>query len=137
MNFLEIPGKSWTKWGDRSGRASRSEYWFNVLWLWLIVILFTLILPLFAIAEGIIVIYLTSAILMLPVAIRRLHDINASGWWILIHLIPWFGFLMYIVFLRKGTDGPNKYGEDPTSDIETKQQNAPDESSRRTRYSRR
>ena len=118
MKFLEVPGRSWMRWGDwnnlgGSGRASRSEYWFNVLWLWLIVILFTLILPLFAIAEGIIVIYLTSAILMLPVAIRRLHDINASGWWILIHLIPWFGFLMYIVFLRKGTDGPNKYGEDP------------------------
>ena len=44
---------------------------------------------------------------------RRLHDLNASGWWQLITFIP-FGQLMMIGFIFfKGTDGPNKYGDPP------------------------
>lgn len=44
---------------------------------------------------------------------RRLHDLNASGWWQLITFIP-FGQLLMIAFIFfKGTEGPNKYGEPP------------------------
>ena len=50
----------------------------------------------------------------LAVSIRRLHDTNRSGWWILIGLIPFLGALVLIVFyLLDGTPGPNKYGPDP------------------------
>ena len=47
-------------------------------------------------------------------SIRRLHDLNKSGWFSLLLLIPYIGvlFAIYMLFF-KGTDGPNQYGEDP------------------------
>ena len=51
---------------------------------------------------------------MFPLIHRRLHDLNASGWWQLITFIP-FGQILIIGFIFfKGTDGPNKYGPPPT-----------------------
>ena len=48
------------------------------------------------------------------VAIRRLHDTNRRGWWILIGLIPLIGQLVLFVFyLLDGTPGPNRFGPDP------------------------
>jgi len=46
--------------------------------------------------------------------IRRLHDLNKSGWFCLIALVPYINILfsIYVLFF-KGTDGPNQYGEDP------------------------
>lgn len=46
--------------------------------------------------------------------IRRLHDLDRSGWWMLIGLIPYVNFIfsIYMVFF-KGTDGYNRYGADP------------------------
>jgi uncharacterized membrane protein YhaH (DUF805 family) len=52
----------------------------------------------------------------LIVTIKRLHDLDYSGWYYLIALIPLIGGL--ILFIQtgfiKGTTGPNKYGDDPT-----------------------
>lgn len=47
-------------------------------------------------------------------AVKRLHDINMSGWYWLLFLIPLVNFIfgLYIVF-KDGTAGPNKYGKDP------------------------
>lgn len=50
----------------------------------------------------------------LAVGVRRLHDTDRSGWWLLIGLIPLIGFIVLIVFFAtKGTTGPNQFGEDP------------------------
>ncbi|WP_281268499.1 DUF805 domain-containing protein [Thermasporomyces composti] len=50
----------------------------------------------------------------LGVAIRRLHDTNRSGWWVLLALIPLVGWIWLIVLLAlPGTQGPNKHGPDP------------------------
>ena len=47
----------------------------------------------------------------LAVAIRRLHDTNKSGWFLLLALIPIVGFIVLIVFLATpGEPGPNNYG---------------------------
>lgn len=48
------------------------------------------------------------------VGVRRLHDLNKSGWWILISFIPYVDIIfgLYMTFF-KGTDGYNKYGPDP------------------------
>lgn len=44
-------------------------------------------------------------------AIRRLHDMNASGWWSLLMIVPLVSMIMYLVLAFKaGTDGPNRYG---------------------------
>lgn len=46
--------------------------------------------------------------------VRRLHDLDLSGWWMLLMLVPLVNifFALYMLFF-KGTDGPNQYGDDP------------------------
>ncbi|MBE8949579.1 MAG: DUF805 domain-containing protein [Quinella sp. 3Q1] len=48
------------------------------------------------------------------ISVRRLHDLNKSGWWLLLALVPVVNifFLVYI-FVMPGTGGWNKYGADP------------------------
>ncbi|MBF0560714.1 MAG: DUF805 domain-containing protein [Alphaproteobacteria bacterium] len=51
----------------------------------------------------------------LCVTIKRYHDRNKSGWWILIQLVPLVGPIWYLIdvgFLR-GTSGDNRFGPDP------------------------
>jgi len=67
------------------------------------------------------VLFLSSGIFMLTQSIKRLHDLNKSGWYILIRFaafIPFIGFLIVLAFefyllLIKGTEGPNQFGPDP------------------------
>lgn len=49
----------------------------------------------------------------IPLAIRRLHDLNASGWYILLSFVPFGQLLILWLMFKKGTDGPNKYGDPP------------------------
>lgn len=66
-------------------------------------------------------VYILSAAVTLPlsvgsimVAIRRLHDLNRSGWFLLAVIIPFLNIILGIYMLCfKGTDGANKYGADP------------------------
>ena len=44
---------------------------------------------------------------------RRLHDLNASGWWQLIFIIPFGLILLFALPFKKGTEGVNRYGEPP------------------------
>ncbi len=52
---------------------------------------------------------------MLAIYIKRLHDRNKSGWFVLINLVPFVGQIWFFIEigLLPGTDGPNLYGEDP------------------------
>lgn len=50
----------------------------------------------------------------LALSVRRLHDRNMSGWWILIAFIPLIGSIVLLVFyVLPGTTGDNKFGPDP------------------------
>ena len=50
----------------------------------------------------------------LAVGVRRLHDIDKSGWWLLIVIIPIIGWVLLLVWVcTKGTLGPNRFGPDP------------------------
>ena len=50
----------------------------------------------------------------LAVQVRRLHDLDRSGWWILISLIPLVGAIILLVWAcSKGTEGENRFGSDP------------------------
>ena len=57
---------------------------------------------------------IASGVLVAMQAVKRLHDINMSGWYWFVFLIPLanFIFVLYILF-KDGTPGPNEYGEDP------------------------
>jgi uncharacterized membrane protein YhaH (DUF805 family) len=57
---------------------------------------------------------LTGGILSIFPGTRRLHDINASGWYLLLSLVPLVNFILGLTLLfKKGTEGPNQYGPDP------------------------
>ena len=50
----------------------------------------------------------------LAVSVRRLHDTNRSGWWLLICLIPLVGAIwLLVLFCLRGTSGENRFGPDP------------------------
>ncbi|HEY2532705.1 MAG TPA: DUF805 domain-containing protein [Xanthobacteraceae bacterium] len=55
----------------------------------------------------------------LSLAVRRLHDLDRSGWWCLVFLIPLIGVIILIIwFCSKGTDGPNRFGPDRLAGLE-------------------
>jgi len=106
------------KYADFSGRASRSEYWFFALFLFLAgmvsVIIDIMILNYHPDDLGPINLIVT-VITMIPAiatTARRLHDVNQSGWWqLIIFTIVGIPVLLYW-YIIKGTDGNNEYGED-------------------------
>ena len=59
------------------------------------------------------IIFMLSVIQVFFVTHRRLHDLNASGWWQLVTFIPLGQLLMIGFIFFKGTQGTNKYGEPP------------------------
>ena len=60
-----------------------------------------------------VIIFILSVIQVFFVTHRRLHDLNASGWWQLITFIPLGQILMIGFIFFKGTEGANRYGEPP------------------------
>ena len=54
----------------------------------------------------------------LAVAVRRMHDQDKSGWWVLIGLVPLIGGIwLLVLYLTGGTPGPNRYGPDPKGQV--------------------
>jgi uncharacterized membrane protein YhaH (DUF805 family) len=97
------------------GRAGRGEFWWYVL---ANVLIYFALLILARISGLFLVVYFLVAIaLIIPsiaVAIRRLHDTDKSGWWLLIGLIPFVGGIILLVFyILEGTPGPNQFGAGP------------------------
>ncbi|EUJ22830.1 hypothetical protein PGRAN_11491 [Listeria grandensis FSL F6-0971] len=115
MGFSEAFKAFWGNYVNFSGRASRSEYWFAQLALWIIFFVFGI----FSYASEFIyyvdgLLGLIVIIPMLSLAIRRLHDTNKRGWFILLGLIPLVGWIIMLVFYcTAGDRGPNRFGEDP------------------------
>lgn len=113
------------------GRARRSEYWYftlaNVLISILLVVLGAIIGGVFGDAlTGAIIGYvlfglyaLATLLPALGVIVRRLHDVDKSGWFYFIAFIPFVGGIwLLILFCTEGTHGPNQYGQDPKNEIE-------------------
>jgi len=109
------------KYAVFSGRSRRMEYWFFVLFNLIVAFVLALIDMLIGTFSAVQNIGLLSGIYSLAVLIptlavtvRRLHDIDRSGWWILINLIPLIGSIVLLVFsLLPGTPGSNRFGPDP------------------------
>jgi len=109
------------KYADFSGRASRSEYWFFILFFtigFLMLVLIDFFMGTYnnKMHMGLLssVFYLAVIIPYLSVKVRRLHDVDKSGWWLLINLIPIIGGIwLFILYCTKGTDGENRFGSDP------------------------
>lgn len=94
------------------GRASRSAFWWFALLQFIVYTIISWISdwsrPVGIILDIIIGIPLIVA--GIAVAVRRLHDTNRTGWWWWIGWVPFFGWIVLLVFyLLRGTPGPNRY----------------------------
>lgn len=109
------------KYAVFDGRARRKEYWMFVLFYVIIYVILGIIDGLIGTSAnnsfGGLLAGLFGLAVLLPsigVGIRRMHDTNRSGWWILISLIPCIGWIWFIVLAaQEGTIGDNQYGPDP------------------------
>lgn len=112
MGFTEAVTTVLSKYAVFTGRAVRPEYW----WFFLANVILSIILTFVdrAILGFPLLGPIASLGLLLPgigVSVRRLHDIDKSGWWLLIGLIPIVGAIILIVWLvQTGTAGPNRFG---------------------------
>jgi uncharacterized membrane protein YhaH (DUF805 family) len=104
-----------------NGRARRSEYWYYTLMNLIIAIVAMIIdnvagLTFAPLPYGWLYIAYALAVLLpgLAVAVRRLHDVGKSGWFLFIVLIPIIGAIwMLVVLCTDGNHGENQYGADP------------------------
>lgn len=109
------------KYAVFSGRARRAEYWYFFLIytvVYLALAIADVILGTFSMENGIgLLTGIFALATLLPsvgVSVRRLHDTNRSGWWLLLFLIPLIGTIVAIILLSlKGTEGENRFGPDP------------------------
>ena len=130
MNWMLMPLRRYAQF---SGRARRLEFW-----LWSLLVLVAMIVATYldinlglggsatGTQEGAslsfnvnlgplgIVLLLATLIPNLAVSARRLHDIDKSGWMLLLWLVPIVGWaILLYLYLQPGTAGPNRFGPDP------------------------
>jgi uncharacterized membrane protein YhaH (DUF805 family) len=114
MGFGQAISSGFSNYVNFSGRSCRSEYWYWILFI----IVADIVAGIIDYAIGIQVVTglfgLATILPNLAVAIRRLHDLDRTGWWIFIGLIPLVGWIILIIwYCTRGTDGPNRFGPDP------------------------
>ena len=98
-----------------SGRASRKEFWISFLILTILMFsTFTLLVMNILLPELFVTILFLLCIPIYAVQIRRLHDIDRSGWNILLKIIPIIGVIILIIFYSsQGDMGKNRFGPSP------------------------
>jgi len=109
------------KYAVFGGRAGRPEYWYFVLFNVAASLILEFLDGLFGTFSNSARIGLLGSLYSLAVlcptigvGMRRLHDINRSGWWLLIGFIPIVGWIVLIVWAATGSDpGQNQYGSGP------------------------
>jgi uncharacterized membrane protein YhaH (DUF805 family) len=107
------------------GRSRRKEYWYFVLFSSIITLVLFVIDGAIGTFDPSLGIGLLSGIfslaILIPsiaVSIRRLHDIDRTGWWILLSFIPFIGTIVLLVFaVLDGTPGSNRFGPNPKTAV--------------------
>ncbi len=103
MTLVESIKTCFSKYATLSGRATRSEFWWWTLFTFIVGLIFGAI-P--VIGQLLWIAFLLPSI---AVGVRRLHDINKSGWWYLISLTG-IGVIVLLVFALIDSKGDNEYG---------------------------
>ena len=129
VGFGEAIKRAFAGWSTWSGRATRAEYWWWFLFVWLL-----MAIPYIGIfatmdwssdSEGsvegsggsaiwwilFVIVWLAIVLPSIAVSVRRLHDTDRSGWWYWISLVPCIGGIWYLVLmLLPSTPGQNRFG---------------------------
>ncbi|MGE0499026.1 MAG: DUF805 domain-containing protein [Ramlibacter sp.] len=97
------------------GRISRGQFWLQSLFFWIVLYLLSSVFG--PSAAGMVVWCLNGIVLVVltMLCIRRLHDRNYSGWWLMVVLVPVVGalWLSWQLALRRGVAQDNRWGPDP------------------------
>ena len=110
MKFMDAVKTCFAKYADFSGRASRSEYWWFVLFEVIVLIVAQLIHQyVYAIAA------LGFLLPALAAGARRLHDIGKSGWFLLLGLIPLVNFYLLFLLVQPSQSESNRFGAPPVA----------------------
>ncbi len=109
------------KYATFEGRARRSEYWYFMLFYFLAIVALAIVDVIvgtyseeggFGLLSGLFM--LATILPSLAVTVRRLHDTDRSGWWVLINLVPILGALVLLVFtVLDSQPGANRFGPNP------------------------
>lgn len=109
------------KYATFRGRARRREYWRYILYYVIAFVTLVLVDMLtgtfnmesqLGFLSGLFLLFML--IPSVAVAVRRLHDTERSGWWVLLALLPLIGQLVLLFFfIQEGDEGDNAYGPDP------------------------
>ncbi|MBC8952167.1 DUF805 domain-containing protein [Xenorhabdus sp. PB62.4] len=105
-----------TKYAIFSGRARRKEYWMFYLFNMIAVLALCILGSAIDEAIGLVLVGAYALFSLIPnisVTVRRLHDINRSGWWFLLIFVPLLNIVLFVFTLLEGTQGDNEYGSDP------------------------
>jgi uncharacterized membrane protein YhaH (DUF805 family) len=113
MNFVDSIKLGFSNYVNFTGRACRSEYWYWILFA----VIGAIVARIIDYVIGAPVVYTIFGLaVLLPniaIGVRRLHDTDRSGWWLFLSFIPLVGAIILIIwFCTKGTDGPNRFGQD-------------------------
>jgi len=110
-----------SKYATFTGRARRKEYWYYLLFYLLSIFVLTFLDVVIGtyseeaevgLLGGLFV--LATIVPSIAVAVRRLHDTDRSGWWVLLNLIPIIGGIVLLVFtLLDSQPGANRFGPNP------------------------
>lgn len=105
---------AWRQCLDFKGRSTRKEYWLFIATNMVVG------LAVFLLAEVMRLAWLPNLYMLLitlpsiAIAVRRFHDTGNTGWWLLLGLVPFVGFLVILYFLLSPSDDEeNKYGPNP------------------------
>jgi uncharacterized membrane protein YhaH (DUF805 family) len=112
------------KYAVFNGRARRKEYWMFFLFNIIIEVVLGLVEGFAGIApesgQSVLgTLYMLAVLLpSLAVVVRRLHDTDRSGWWLLIALVPIIGAIVLLVFMVQDSQpGENQYGPNPKAEV--------------------
>jgi uncharacterized membrane protein YhaH (DUF805 family) len=115
MNLFEAVSSGFRNYVNFSGRAVRSEYWYWTLFVTIVVVVFgvidELLYPGAQMGAFSVVNMIISLAVILPglaVSIRRLHDIDRTGWWLLLGLTIIGAFVLIYWACQRGTFGQNR-----------------------------
>lgn len=109
MTFVESIKTCFSKYADFDGRATRSEYWWWVLFVILGAVIAMVIHPMLY------VLFLLGTLLpSIAVATRRLHDTDRSGWFQLLSFIPLIGPIILLVWFVQSGKEPNRFSATET-----------------------
>ena len=129
MEWMLMPLR---RYADFDGRSRRKEYWMFALGILLVYLVLGMLValgagtsmhaggamawsPIAMLGVGLIILVgLAIIIPAIAVQVRRFHDQDKSGWFVLLNFIPYVGGIIVLVFMcLEGTKGENRYGPDP------------------------